>query len=109
MPAEAAAGDGDVDGVTKGKFTVYYEDEGEREVEEELLTETGECDGGYKSEWWERWDKMLRTRSGENGWYKHQDLTELNGNVVRLWDAGFGNVSFPKEARYSSRCMVLAW
>ncbi|XP_026433460.1 uncharacterized protein LOC113330878 [Papaver somniferum] len=31
---------------------------------------------------------LLRTRKGNNdfGWYRHQDLSMLNGNVVKLWD-----------------------
>ncbi|KFK33839.1 hypothetical protein AALP_AA5G066500 [Arabis alpina] len=65
------------DGVTKGKLTVYYDDDeetdGERDGEEDR--------GGECGEWWER------MRNGGDGWYRYVDLTEINGNVVRLWDA----------------------
>jgi hypothetical protein len=30
----------------------------------------------------------LRNGENENGWYTCQDLTELNGNVVKIWDGG---------------------
>ncbi|KAJ0031196.1 hypothetical protein Pint_13561 [Pistacia integerrima] len=77
----------DVDGVTKGKFTLYYCEE-EKEVEGKITTvkvwqdnfSDGEC-----GEWWER---MTRVRRGEMGWYVYQDLTVVNGNIVRLWDEG---------------------
>ncbi|XP_048335298.2 uncharacterized protein LOC125423827 [Ziziphus jujuba] len=82
--------------VTKGiKFTVYYENDDEEEEEEEeegdgelTVTEEKEMvevDGG--GEWWESWERMLKMRSGEICWYRYQDMTEINGNVVRLWDA----------------------
>ncbi|KAF7837581.1 Transmembrane protein [Senna tora] len=85
-PAVVASGDGDADGVTKGKFTVYYGDEAEEEEESLMEREREEWCKCKSWEWWEDWEKMLRVRSGESGWYKYQDLTELNGNVVRLWD-----------------------
>lgn len=85
---------------------MYYEDDEELTA---TVTETEECDGGYcKLKWWESWENLLRTKRGENAWYKYQDLTELNGNVVRLWDGGFDG-SVGKVSRYSSSCMVLAW
>ncbi|KAH0970845.1 hypothetical protein GBA52_023001 [Prunus armeniaca] len=74
--------------VTKGlKFTLYYEDNAEGDVDLKA-EEAGECDGDEAvaegcGEWLEG---VLRLRLGEMGWYRHQDLTELNGNVVRLWD-----------------------
>ncbi|XP_020228593.1 uncharacterized protein LOC109809639 [Cajanus cajan] len=74
-----------VDGPTKGKFTLYFEDdEIERECESEV-TVTEEIDG--RGEWWESWESSLRMRRGENekGWYTCQDLTALNGSVVKLW------------------------
>ncbi|XP_002540459.2 uncharacterized protein LOC8288758 [Ricinus communis] len=74
------------DGVSKGKFVMYYA--GDRESD-------GNCDGdgctvvgvwgcGGSEEWPER--IVLRTRMSEMGWYRNQDLTVFNGNVVRLWD-----------------------
>lgn len=106
MPEAGAfsAGDGDVDGVTKGKFTVYYEEDRERESDEELTEAC--CDGGCTSEWWEKWDKMLETKLGVKGWYMYQDLTDLNGNVVRFWDSGIDNSGFSNEVRYGSSCIV---
>ncbi|KAJ7956021.1 Transmembrane protein [Quillaja saponaria] len=84
-----AVGDVKVDGwVTKGKFAVYFYEE-ERECDScELTAETEEWEeeSNNLNGWWENWEKMLRLRSGKNGWYRYQDLTELNGNVVRLWD-----------------------
>lgn len=105
------SGDGEVDGVTKGKFTLYYEEERECELDGELtVTEVG-FDGvlGCETEWWEKWGEMLKLRMGEKGWYMFQDLTDLNGNVVRLWDysAGInGDMRFAKEVMCSSSCIV---
>ena len=93
-------------GARKGKFTVYYEKDmdmqgtcGEREG---LLTAWEEKEG-TETEWWKRWERLLRLRNGENenGWYTWQDLTELNGNVVRFWDCGLSG-SFVRESWYNS-------
>ncbi|CAK8563948.1 unnamed protein product [Lathyrus sativus] len=82
----------DVDGVTKGKmkFTSYYYEDDVDVVNRkcnETLTLTAELweDREERLEWWE---KLLKTRTGENenGWYTCQDLTALNGNVVRFWE-----------------------
>lgn len=87
----------DVDGVRKGKYTVYYE--------EDMQCGGGESGGGCgygllpvaggwgpedETEWWKRWEKVLRLRNGENenGWYTCQDLIGFNGNVVKRWDGG---------------------
>ncbi|XP_061361776.1 uncharacterized protein LOC133305540 [Gastrolobium bilobum] len=97
----------DVDGVTKGKFTLYYEDDKEYESDETLtVTEVWDEKEG-RSEWWDNWEKLLRMRMGENedGWYTCQDLTSLNGNVVRLWDGGLRFGTFTKESRDSSTCV----
>lgn len=85
----------DVDGARKGKFTLCYEDEFERECE---TTVTEERDGRGR-EWWESWETLLKLRRGENqnGWYTCQDLTALNGSVVRLWDGGFGFGTSPQN------------
>lgn len=103
-------GDADVDGVTKGKFTLYYyEDDSQCESDTSTVTEeweekeSGKSKGG-KSEWWESWEKLLRARMGESEWYMYQDLTELNGNVVRLWDSGLG--SLRRESGYSCRLQL---
>ncbi|KAK8477176.1 hypothetical protein V6N13_057971 [Hibiscus sabdariffa] len=80
-------------GVTEGgkfKVRVYYEDDREKSGVDfdghGEVTVRGWSDGvggGDCSEWWER---ELTLRKGEMGWYRYQDLTALNGNVVRLWD-----------------------
>ncbi|KAJ1418783.1 hypothetical protein SESBI_15721 [Sesbania bispinosa] len=76
-----------INGVTKGKFTLYYENDINRwECEsEEALTEEWELG---RWEWWDSWERLLKLRIGENenGWYTCQDLTALNGDVVKFWD-----------------------
>ncbi|KAE8735287.1 Plant invertase/pectin methylesterase inhibitor superfamily protein [Hibiscus syriacus] len=79
--------------VTRGKFklTVYFDDDGEEsdvDVDDGGVRVTGRSDGGGGdcNEWWESWEGVLKLRNGETGWYRHQDLSALNGNVVRLWD-----------------------
>lgn len=93
----------DDDGVTKGKkkFTLYYyEDDIDRECKEsdETLKITEEIweEKEGRLGWWESWEKLLRTRTGENegGWYTYQDLTAINGNVVRFWDEEFNFATF---------------
>ncbi|XP_061369055.1 uncharacterized protein LOC133311940 [Gastrolobium bilobum] len=102
----------DVDAVRKGKFTVYYEEDMQcGRGGEGLLTaaEDWEEREGSESEWWSKWERVLKLRNGENenGWYTCQDLTELNGNVVRLWDSGlsFGGGSFTRESWCSTSCI----
>jgi len=77
-------------GAKKGKFVVYYYQDDDRQNEgsiddgEEELTvlgQWGRCRGEITL-----WERMLRVRMGEYGWYRCQDLTVINGNVVRLWD-----------------------
>ncbi|XP_011039930.1 PREDICTED: uncharacterized protein LOC105136332 isoform X2 [Populus euphratica] len=80
-------------GPKKGKFVVYYQDDDRQnegnlddddEDGEEELTVLGEwrrCGGEITL-----WERMLRVSMGEYGWYRCQDLTVINGNVVRLWD-----------------------
>lgn len=95
------------DGVTKGaKFVAVFYGEDDREGDGELTSaneweENGDDEGC--GEWWERWERVLRTRTGEMGWYSYQDLTVLNGNVVRLWDSS----ACTRSLRYSSSCV--AW
>ncbi|XVF88943.1 hypothetical protein PTKIN_Ptkin19aG0091800 [Pterospermum kingtungense] len=98
------------DGVTKGgkfRLAVYYEDDEESDVDGETTVnewrsdaEGGCCGGG---EWWEGWERVLRLRNGETGWYRYQDLTVINGNVVRLWDE---SKTCRRKGRYSSSCAV---
>lgn len=103
--SEMVVGDDKVDdGVTKGtKFVaVYYgEDDGRELTAANELEESGDDEGC--GEWWESWERVLTTKTGEMGWYRYQDLTVLNGNVVRLWDSS----SCTGSLRYSSGCV--AW
>ncbi|BAT80014.1 hypothetical protein LR48_Vigan04g017500 [Vigna angularis] len=104
----------DVDGVRKGKFTAYYEEHVkctcESESENEGFATACEESDGSGTEWWERWERLLRLRNGEseNGWYTWQDVTELNGNVVRLWDGGLTG-SFARESWYSNSNRIHVW
>ena len=108
VPSAVTNGDAeDVDGVRKGKFAVYYEKDDEdaqcRRGESEWSLTAWEEREGCEAEWWERWERLLRLRNGVsgNGWYTWQDLTELNGNVVRLWDGGLRC----RESWYTSSCV----
>ncbi|KAJ9168076.1 hypothetical protein P3X46_019648 [Hevea brasiliensis] len=77
------------DGVTRGKFVKYYVDERESDDNgDDELTVVGEWGYGNRGcgEWSESWERVLRMRTGDMGWYMYQDLTAINGNVVRLWD-----------------------
>ncbi|XP_062010749.1 uncharacterized protein LOC133727142 [Rosa rugosa] len=86
-------------GLTKGvKFTLYFDEDANGDVggEGELTAEETEESGGVN--WWE---SGLRMRTGEKSWYRCQDLTVFNGNVVRLWDNNHGcRVNSPQ------RCVV---
>lgn len=82
-PATASPSVGDVDGVTKGKFTLYYREEKEEVDGEITAVEELWEDNSRGGDWWER---MTRVRRAELGWYSYQDLTVVNGNIVRLWD-----------------------
>ncbi|URE11237.1 hypothetical protein MUK42_22213 [Musa troglodytarum] len=93
--------------IAKARFTAYYsaaaddahdddvdeEDEGE-EDEDEAVSNVGlrvraPRDGGWGVEW-----TTVMTR-GDQGWYRYQDMTALNGSVVKLWDARHGELTSP--------------
>ncbi|CAK9159243.1 unnamed protein product [Ilex paraguariensis] len=76
------------DGLTKGKYTVYYNEDDDEFTsnEEEVDNRDGEGVEVVAKEWCDGWDRVLRMRNGDMGWYRYQDLTVLDGNVVRLWD-----------------------
>ncbi|XP_020238304.1 uncharacterized protein LOC109817468 [Cajanus cajan] len=99
----------DVDGGRKGKFTVYYEEDMQCTCvgREGFSTALEEREEGLETEWWKKWAGLLRLRNGEseNGWYTWQDLTELNGNVVRLWDGGLAG-SFATESWYNNSSCI---
>nr|GMD30273.1 uncharacterized protein LOC109183384 [Ipomoea batatas] len=107
-PAKAAAATSfsawERESLTKGKFTAYFDggDESDGNVGriENIYNRegggnddksNGDGDGdvlalGY--EWYERWERVMQTKTGDAGWYGCQDLTAINGNVVRLWSGG---------------------
>lgn len=105
----------DVDGVRKGKFTLYYKEDMQCEFNKSSSNCYGQLpvvegwEPEVEGEWWRCWEKVLRLRNGENenGWYTCQDLTELNGNVVKIWDGGltFVGSCITNESWSSSRCM----
>ncbi|XP_041006163.1 uncharacterized protein LOC121250959 [Juglans microcarpa x Juglans regia] len=117
LPAPApgvVVGEVEFDGGTKGaKFIAVYKEEDECSHEltaavaaaaENEWDENGVADVVECGEWWpESWEKVLRMRTGEMGWYRYQDMTVLNGNVVRLWE----DSRTRDVIRYSPRC--LAW
>ncbi|KAE8682597.1 Plant invertase/pectin methylesterase inhibitor superfamily protein [Hibiscus syriacus] len=93
------------DGVTKSgkpKLTVYYEEDIDGETTDtEWSDGDGYCtEGSRGGEWWESWEGVLRFRKGETGWYRYQNLTAINGNVVRLWDDSC------RRGMYSRSCSV---
>ncbi|CAH9055535.1 unnamed protein product [Cuscuta epithymum] len=84
-------------GLTKGKFTAYFDGEEESDdggIDDGIYTCKGKRgDGvvlarGLGDEWYESWQRALKTKTGGAGWYCNQDLTVINGNVVRLWGSG---------------------
>ncbi|KAM6583651.1 hypothetical protein CsatB_010653 [Cannabis sativa] len=84
--------------LTKGrKFSLYYEinngelTESDGGVETVVVEEYCGDDNCGVGGWWER--SMLKRRLDEKSWYRYQDLTELNGNVVRLWDDDYCRIS----------------
>ncbi|KAK6147573.1 hypothetical protein DH2020_018485 [Rehmannia glutinosa] len=76
---------------TKTKFSLYYD------LEDDFR---GDGDGGESDDdgdaaavrseklgrWCDDWERMMVVRMGDMGWYRWQDTTSLDGNVVRLWD-----------------------
>ncbi|KAK9131482.1 hypothetical protein Sjap_011969 [Stephania japonica] len=86
--AVSADGDGGGDGTVKGKFTAYFVRdvwEGEWGDYDGRMTEVEGCgDGGDDGVW--EFEEWVGKRRGDLGWYRNQDLTVINGNVVRLWD-----------------------
>ncbi|RAL42686.1 hypothetical protein DM860_009193 [Cuscuta australis] len=83
-------------GVRKGeKFTAYFDGDdavdgnagGVDDIYKNRNGGDGEGGGiGLVDEWYRIWEGAIETRNGGAGWYRNQDLTVINGNVVRLWD-----------------------
>ncbi|XP_043705257.1 uncharacterized protein LOC122655081 [Telopea speciosissima] len=86
------AGNGEKRVNLKDKFTLYYSEDDENR-EEELIDGVNDvvCSSGapellYSKGFWCS-DGISSRRGGDLlSWYRYQDLTVLNGSVVRLWD-----------------------
>ncbi|KAL6496448.1 hypothetical protein OROGR_029706 [Orobanche gracilis] len=77
----------------KGKFSVYYKDDFKNRDEGGDDDSDGVCNGGEGAEraklGWRccEWERTMVVRMGDLGWHRYQDLTVLDGSVVRLWDS----------------------
>lgn len=82
----------------KARFMAYYDSCDWFDVEDDG-DEEAKVDGGRGVDGigdgtaplaapWEGfpWEGLMVWRRGDLGWYRYQDLTALNGSVVRLWD-----------------------
>ncbi|XP_057767701.1 uncharacterized protein LOC130987981 [Salvia miltiorrhiza] len=95
-PARAACVVLERQGSTKMKFSLYYKEEEEVDLRGDDDDEGGEneeCGGGAAEAaslgvdaWRGDWEAVVALRMGDMGWYRWQDRTVLNGNVVRLWE-----------------------
>ncbi|XP_008803397.2 uncharacterized protein LOC103716956 [Phoenix dactylifera] len=88
-------------GTPKARFTAYYGSCDRFDVEDDG-DEQAEVDNGRKNDGASLvrarltapiaplegfgWEGLMVRRRGDLGWYRYQDLTALNGSVVRLWD-----------------------
>ncbi|KAJ8750984.1 hypothetical protein K2173_016165 [Erythroxylum novogranatense] len=82
-------------GVCKGKFVAYFEDDTESEENVDDSSDSIEVDGWScyddsddrnGEDWFGGWERLLLVKMGDTSWYRYQDLTAIDGNVVRLWD-----------------------
>ncbi|XP_009780582.1 uncharacterized protein LOC107769213 [Nicotiana tabacum] len=95
---------------TKGRLTTYFKqddvlgpcddyvdcrdstDKGEsissQWVQSSIFSNNGtvEMEDLMCNDWYQSWEKVIRTKKGEIGWYSYQDLHVIDGNVVRLWE-----------------------
>lgn len=71
---------------TSGKFAVYYREE-EDCGNDENNNDIDGLDDDVSREWLRNdWEETMKMRMNGMGWYHYQDLTVLDGNVVRLWE-----------------------
>ncbi|KAL1531308.1 hypothetical protein AAHA92_33999 [Salvia divinorum] len=71
-------------GSRKMKFSLYYKEEVEDlRGNDEDGGEIEEC--GFEA-WRGDWEAVIALRTGDMVFYRWQDRTVLNGNVVRLWE-----------------------
>ncbi|KAL3830067.1 hypothetical protein ACJIZ3_018869 [Penstemon smallii] len=78
---------------TKVKFSLHYKEDNFREGDEGGDNDDDDDDDGGVglgvAAVKERWcDDLDRKKMWDMGWYRCQDLTALNGSVVRLWGDG---------------------
>ncbi|KAL3532735.1 hypothetical protein ACH5RR_006256 [Cinchona calisaya] len=75
------------EGRTSGKFTFYYDRE-EEEDNGDVDGDDGNVEGEKEYLLIDGWEVMMRMRLGDQmGFYRYQDLTVLDGSVVRLWES----------------------
>ncbi|KAK4774634.1 hypothetical protein SAY86_009569 [Trapa natans] len=77
--------------VTKRRFTVYYDEECDSDEDDHMEMDPAVVVGVEEEfsgslGWWSGWERALRVRNGDMLWYRCQDMTVFDGNVVRLWD-----------------------
>ncbi|KAL5728532.1 hypothetical protein ACHQM5_001605 [Ranunculus cassubicifolius] len=85
--------DGEVDATTKRKFSVYLGEESLNVQDDwEFHSEDDNCFmvdeifvGNVCS--WDSFEFMFVKKNGDCGWYRHQDMSALDGRVVKLWEA----------------------
>ncbi|KAL3825472.1 hypothetical protein ACJIZ3_021501 [Penstemon smallii] len=78
-------------GSTKVKFTLHYKDDDFMDGDEGCDNKDnggGEGGGRKNRRWCDDLERRMVMRMGDMGWYRCQDLTVLDGSVVRLWDGG---------------------
>lgn len=84
------------EGRTSGKFTVHFQEEdecgndGDGDHDERDVNLGGRWNDVVEGKEWlsesSSLEVTMKMRMGDMGWYRYQDLTVLDGNVVRLWD-----------------------
>ncbi|KAG6469895.1 uncharacterized protein LOC122031778 [Zingiber officinale] len=74
-------------GTPKSRFTAYYSGERSDPVNHDFdeIDRRSRGAAPWSGNWSLEWTAVKR--AGHLGWYSHQDMTELNGSVVKLWDA----------------------
>ncbi|XP_019193174.1 PREDICTED: uncharacterized protein LOC109187442 [Ipomoea nil] len=98
-----------VDGSTKGKFAAYFDCDDELAGGNDAESNGNGGGGGevLVKDWYGCWERVMETRMGEMGWYRYQDITVIDGNVVRLWEGGGRRRS--TAAVVGVACVVTTW
>ncbi|XP_020090153.1 uncharacterized protein LOC109711491 [Ananas comosus] len=112
-------------GMPKVRFTAYYndaadclgccrvddddDDDGDGDSEEREVEADGAVSDGVNGDSQKRlskpgwagdvpkWEVPALSGNGDLGWYRCQDMTALNGSVVRLWDGDGGLTASPRR------------